>query len=76
MLTFKPLWKLLIDKDIKKKDFADMINVTPQTISNMSSNKSISWALLDEICCVLNCQPGDVVQYEKDTEWYQKHKDS
>lgn len=66
MLTFKPLWKQLIDKGIKKKELADMIGVTPQTISNMSGSKGISWTLLNKICCVLDCQPGDVIEYEKD----------
>ena len=49
MMDFKPLWKNLIDKEMSKKDLADMANITPATISRMKNKNNVSVITLMKI---------------------------
>ena len=49
MMDFKPLWKILIDKEMSKKDLADMANITPATISRMKNKNNVSVITLMKI---------------------------
>ena len=55
----KKLWKLLIDKDIKKKDLSSMAGVSPATITKMGKNGHVTTEVLLKICTALNCQVED-----------------
>ena len=48
-MDFKPLWKILIDKEMSKKDLADMANITPATISRMKNKNNVSVITLMKI---------------------------
>ena len=68
MISFKPLWKTLIDKEMKKQDLATRVGITNKTVSMMARNKPISMKLLDAICRELGCQVQDVIEYIPDEE--------
>ena len=65
-ISYKPLWKLLIDKGLKKTDLVSMANLSPTTVAKLSKNKSIDGTTLERICAALQCQPGDVIEYIPD----------
>lgn len=65
-ISFKPLWKLLIDRDMKKKDLMEAAKLSPTIIARMSKNEPIGTRTLEKICGVLDCQPGDVLEYVPD----------
>jgi len=65
-ISYKPLWKLLIDKGFKKTDLVSMANISPTTLAKLSKNKSIDGTTLERICAALQCQPGDVIEYVPD----------
>jgi len=65
-ISYKPLWKLLIDKGLKKTDLVSMANISPTTLAKLSKNKSIDGTTLERICAALQCQPGDVIEYVPD----------
>lgn len=66
MISFNPLWKTLIDKNMKKQDLAARLGVTKKTVSMMARNEPISMRLLDKICKELGCQVQDVIEYVPD----------
>lgn len=68
MISYKPLQKLLIDRDIKKKDLQKMINVSWSTMSKFSKNQYVSLEIIDKICAALDCQPSDLIEYIPDKE--------
>lgn len=68
MISFKPLWKTLIEKEMKKQDFAERVGITRKTVSMMGRNKAISMQLLDTICRELECQVQDVIEYVPDPD--------
>ena len=61
-VSYKKLWKLLIDKDIKKKDLSAMSGVSPATITKMGKNGHVTTEVLLKICTALNCQIEDVME--------------
>lgn len=61
-VSYKKLWKLLIDKDIKKKDLSVMAGVSPATITKMGKNGHVTTEVLLKICTALGCSIEDIVE--------------
>jgi putative transcriptional regulator len=68
MISYKPLQKLLIDRDIKKQDLQEMINVSWSTIAKFGKNEYVSLEVIDKVCAALECQPGDLIEYIPDNK--------
>jgi DNA-binding Xre family transcriptional regulator len=61
-VSYKKLWKLLIDKDIKKKDLSAKAGVSPATITKMGKNGHVTTEVLLKICTALNCGVDDIME--------------
>ena len=61
-VSYKKLWKLLIDKDIKKKDLSSMAGVSPATITKMGKNGHVTTEVLLKICMALDCRIEDIME--------------
>ena len=64
--SYKPLWILLVKKDMKKKNLMEAAKLSPTIIARMTKNKPIDGKTLDRICTALKCQPGDVMEHVPD----------
>lgn len=62
-VSYKKLWKLLIDKDMMKKDLQQQAGVSWATITKMSKGETVSTEVLMKICKVLECNVGDIVDF-------------
>lgn len=63
MVTYKKLWKLLIDRDLKKKDLCKMANVSPASLTKMKNNASVTTDVISRICEALGCDTSDIMEY-------------
>ncbi|HEM2759595.1 helix-turn-helix domain-containing protein [Streptococcus suis] len=63
--NYNGLWKILIDKNMKKKDLIETTGISPTTISKMTRGEAISLSVLGKICKSLNVDIGDVVNLIK-----------
>ena len=61
-VSYKKLWKLLIDKDIKKKDLSSMAGISPATITKMGKGGHVTTEVLLKICTALNCQIDNIME--------------
>lgn len=61
-VSYKRLWKLLIDKDIKKKDLCAMAGVSPATLTKMGKNGHVTTEVLLKICNALHCSIEDIME--------------
>ena len=61
-VSYKKLWKLLIDRDIKKKDLSSMAGISPATITKMGKGGHVTTEVLVKICTALSCKMEDIVE--------------
>ena len=62
MVSYKKLWKLLIDKDMKKKDLIEKAEVSKYTIRKLTRGENVTTDVLIRICKVLECDIGDIME--------------
>jgi DNA-binding Xre family transcriptional regulator len=62
IVSYKKLWKLLIDKDMKKKDLRQMTGMSTTSLTKLSKNEHVGTAILAEICRALECDIGDIME--------------
>ncbi|MEC5238940.1 helix-turn-helix transcriptional regulator [Bacillus mycoides] len=64
-VSYKKLWKLIIDKDMTKAQLREAAGVAPSTFSKMNKNEFVSLEVIVRLCMVLNCDIGDIVEIVK-----------
>ena len=62
-VSYKKLWKLLIDKDIKRKDLCAKAGISPATITKMGKNGHVTTEVLLKICTALDCDISDIIEF-------------
>lgn len=62
MVSYKKLWKLLIDKDMKKSDLARVAELSSYTIQKLNRNENVTVETLAKICLALNCTVDDIME--------------
>jgi DNA-binding Xre family transcriptional regulator len=61
--SYNRLWKLLIDKNLKKTDLLSIAKINRKTLANMGKNETVSMDALEKICASLNCRIEDIVEF-------------
>ena len=61
-VSYKKLWKLLIDRDLKKKDLREMAGISPSTIAKLGRNENINTEVIIKICKALKCDICDMME--------------
>ena len=61
-ISYKPLWKLLIDNDLSKKELASVAGVSQSSVAKMSRGETISMDVILRICTALDCDIGDICE--------------
>ena len=61
--SYKPLWKLLIDKDMTKKELCLKAEISKSTMDKMSRGENTSLGVINRICSLFDCNIEDVVEY-------------
>lgn len=61
--SYKKLWKLLIDKDMKKKDLQAATGISWASVTKLSKSETVSMDVLMKICKTLNCNIGDIMEF-------------
>lgn len=66
-ISYKKLWKLLIDKDMKKKDLQTLSGISSATITKLGRNENVNTEILQKICIALQCDISDIMEMTMDT---------
>ena len=61
-ISYNKLWKLLIDKNMKKKDLQRLSGVSSATITKLGRNENVNTEILQKICAALNCDICDIME--------------
>lgn len=62
VVSYKRLWKLLIDKDMKKKDLVKVAHISTYTINKLNRGDNVNTDTLVKICSALNCSIEDIME--------------
>ncbi len=61
-ISYKKLWKLMIDRDIRKKDLREMTGLSPSTIAKLGKSEVVNTSVIIRICEALQCDLCDVME--------------
>ncbi|EGD47042.1 helix-turn-helix domain protein [Ruminiclostridium papyrosolvens DSM 2782] len=67
-ISYNRLWKLMIDKKIKKMQLAKDAKLSTSTLAKLGQEKPVSMDVLMRICKVLDCDIGDIVEMIDDKQ--------
>ena len=67
-VTYKKLWKLLIDKNMKKKELASKAHLTQYALNKLSRDENVTTEILGKICDALDCSVEDIIEFYPDKE--------
>lgn len=65
-ISYKPLWRILLERDMTKVDLRKKTKIAPSTFTKMSNNEQVSLDILARICLELECGFDDVVKIMKE----------
>ena len=66
MVSYKKLWKLLIDKGLNKKKLMEMTGLSSSSMSKLTKGENVTTDMLCKICEALDCDFKDIMEYMPD----------
>ncbi|QDX93248.1 XRE family transcriptional regulator [Brevibacillus laterosporus] len=66
--TYKPLWKMMIDKDMKKKDLREILGFHSITVAKMGRDEYVSMEVLDKLCNYFGVSIEEIIEHIPDKE--------
>ena len=63
-ISYKKLWKMLIDREMKKKDLAKLAGISTTSIAKLGKNENVNTDILLKICKALKCDISDIMEIE------------
>ena len=62
-VNYNPLWHLLIEKGMKKKDLRELTGISTNTLAKLGKNQDVSTSIIAKICTALECNVEDVMEF-------------
>ena len=67
-VSYQKLFALMEERGLKKVDLRKTYKINPKTVDSLVNNRSVTVDTIMLLCEILDCQPGDLMEYVKDTE--------
>lgn len=64
-VNYKPLWKMLIDRDVSKQQLREKTSISRSTMAKMANNEYVAMDVLIRICVAMNCGLDDIIEVER-----------
>ena len=76
-ISYKKLWKILIDKDLNKQTLSQVANISASTLTKMSKGETVNVEMLVRICNALDCEIHDIIELvPENNDEAQKHRET
>ncbi|GAA6491145.1 helix-turn-helix transcriptional regulator [Candidatus Bariatricus faecipullorum] len=62
-VSYKKLWKLLIDRNLKKKDLEEMAGVSHYTMNKLTRDNNVTVDVLEKVCRALGCSLDEIMEF-------------
>ncbi|NLE04244.1 MAG: helix-turn-helix transcriptional regulator [Crenarchaeota archaeon] len=76
VISYKKLWKLLIDRDLKKRDLQMMAGISSASIAKLGKGENVNTDILVKICNALNCDVSDIMEIATDEATIRQHNNN
>jgi len=63
--SYKPLWRLLLEKDMTKTQFREALGMGTAQLAKMGKDEYVSMEVIDKICEHFGVQPNDIIEHKK-----------
>ena len=67
-VSYKKLFKMLIDRDMKKKDLKEVTGISSNTITKLANNENVTMEVIEKICLNMGCTVDDIVEFNSDID--------
>ena len=67
-VSYKKLFKILIDRDMKKKDFRALTGISSNTVTKLANNENVTMEVIEKICIGMGCTVDEIVDIIPDTQ--------
>ncbi len=67
-ISYKKLWKLLIDRDLRKRDLCEIAGISSASMAKLGKNENINTSIIVRICEALHCDTSDIMEIELEEE--------
>ena len=67
-VSYKKLWHILVDRDMKKKDLEALAGLSHYTMSKMSRDENVTTEVLGKVCAALDCKVEDIMDFIPDED--------
>ena len=64
-ISYNGLWKILIDKNMQKKDLINKIGISSTTIAKMGKGEKVSLDVIERICSYFDCDIEDIISFDR-----------
>lgn len=65
-VSYKKLWHLLLDKNMKKKELSELAGISNYTINKLNGDGNVTVEVLEKICLALDCKVDDILEFTKE----------
>lgn len=65
-VSYKKLFKMLIDRDMKKKDFRELAGISSNTVAKLANNENVTMEVIEKICVNMECMVDDILEFIPD----------
>lgn len=66
--NYNKLWKILIDRKLKRKDLRDLAGISTTTVAKLGKDEYVSMECMDRICTALKCDIGDIMSFSREEQ--------
>lgn len=67
-VSYKKLFKMLIDRDMKKKDLRALTGISSNTVTKLANNENVTMEVIEKICLGMGCTIDEVVEFISDDQ--------
>lgn len=65
MFSYKPLWRLLVEREMTKTEMREANGLSSSTLAKMGKNEYVSLEVIDKLCIYFDCTPNDIIEHVK-----------
>lgn len=66
MFSYKPLFRTMLENDVKKTDLRNDLNLSPAIVAKFAKNEYVSMDVLGKLCCYFNCNIDEIIEYKNE----------